>query len=240
MPASGCGYALAGRGSFLPTTFGSSGSRSSSTQTPSFRSSRSSPRRSGPSSSDAAGTPCPGFPGADAVRHRSRHLHHGAAGRIHRHQLASRYLFTLTMNVEFTDARTNEVLWANERPHLPRGVRAQQPQQYGPRRRVVPQSGAQLLRSHRRRRCPHGRDGDSRGVLGGAAARGLRDARRLTAIPRLTPSALRKQIAAGDTAPLYVLVGDDDDEKAAVAASSRTWWTKVCARSTSIASTAAR
>ena len=28
-------------------------------------------------------------------------------------QLASRYLFTLTMNVEFTDARTSEVLWSN-------------------------------------------------------------------------------------------------------------------------------
>ena len=28
-------------------------------------------------------------------------------------QLASRYLFTLTMNVAFTDARTNEVLWSN-------------------------------------------------------------------------------------------------------------------------------
>jgi len=28
-------------------------------------------------------------------------------------QLASRYLFTLTMQVEFTDARTSEVLWSN-------------------------------------------------------------------------------------------------------------------------------
>ncbi len=28
-------------------------------------------------------------------------------------QLASRYLFTLTMRVEFTDARTNQVLWSN-------------------------------------------------------------------------------------------------------------------------------
>jgi len=28
-------------------------------------------------------------------------------------QLASRYQFTLTMNVQFTDARTNQVLWAN-------------------------------------------------------------------------------------------------------------------------------
>jgi hypothetical protein len=29
-------------------------------------------------------------------------------------QLASRYLFTLLMKVQFTDARTNEVLWSND------------------------------------------------------------------------------------------------------------------------------
>jgi hypothetical protein len=29
-------------------------------------------------------------------------------------QLASRYLFTLTMSVRFTDARTNEVLWSDD------------------------------------------------------------------------------------------------------------------------------
>ena len=36
-------------------------------------------------------------------------------------------------------------------------------------------------------------------------------------VPLLTPAALRKQIAAGDTAPLYMLVGEDDVEKSAVA-----------------------
>jgi DNA polymerase-3 subunit delta len=36
-------------------------------------------------------------------------------------------------------------------------------------------------------------------------------------LPPLTPSLLRKQIAAGETGPLYLLVGDDDAEKAAVA-----------------------
>jgi len=29
-------------------------------------------------------------------------------------QLASRYLFTLTMRIRFTDTRTGEVLWSNE------------------------------------------------------------------------------------------------------------------------------
>ena len=36
-------------------------------------------------------------------------------------------------------------------------------------------------------------------------------------MPVLTSAALRKQIAAGDTAPLYMLVGDDEVEKADVA-----------------------
>lgn len=37
-------------------------------------------------------------------------------------------------------------------------------------------------------------------------------------MPALTPGALRKQIAAGDTGTLYMLVGEDDAEKSAVAA----------------------
>ena len=37
-------------------------------------------------------------------------------------------------------------------------------------------------------------------------------------MPQLAPLALRKQIAAGATDPLYMLVGDDETEKAAVAA----------------------
>ena len=36
-------------------------------------------------------------------------------------------------------------------------------------------------------------------------------------MPPLTPTALRTQIAAGETAPLYALVGEDDVEKSAVA-----------------------
>ena len=37
-------------------------------------------------------------------------------------------------------------------------------------------------------------------------------------MPQLTPSALRKQIASGETAPVYALTGQDDVEKSAVAA----------------------
>src|SRR5262245_27921291 len=37
-------------------------------------------------------------------------------------------------------------------------------------------------------------------------------------MPVISRAALKKQIAAGDTGPLYVLLGDDDSEKSAVAA----------------------
>jgi DNA polymerase-3 subunit delta len=37
-------------------------------------------------------------------------------------------------------------------------------------------------------------------------------------VPVLTPGQLRKQLAAGEAAPLYVLLGEDDAEKASVAA----------------------
>src|SRR5215510_6257231 len=37
-------------------------------------------------------------------------------------------------------------------------------------------------------------------------------------MPPLSPSALRKQLASGETGPLYVLVGTDPVERAAVAA----------------------
>jgi DNA polymerase-3 subunit delta len=36
-------------------------------------------------------------------------------------------------------------------------------------------------------------------------------------MPRVTPASVRQQIAAGDTAPLYVLLGADDAEKSAMA-----------------------
>src|SRR5215216_363112 len=37
-------------------------------------------------------------------------------------------------------------------------------------------------------------------------------------MPAVTRAALKKQIAAGDTGPLYLLIGEDDSEKSAVAA----------------------
>ena len=37
-------------------------------------------------------------------------------------------------------------------------------------------------------------------------------------MPVISRAALKKQIAAGDTGPLYLLLGDDDGEKSAVAA----------------------
>jgi hypothetical protein len=37
-------------------------------------------------------------------------------------------------------------------------------------------------------------------------------------MPVISRAALKKQIAAADTGPLYLLLGDDDGEKSAVAA----------------------
>src|SRR5687768_12014387 len=40
----------------------------------------------------------------------------------------------------------------------------------------------------------------------------------IRSVPPLSPAALRKQIASGQTDPLYVLLGEDDVEKSSVAA----------------------
>ena len=64
---------------------------------------------------------------------------------------------------------------------------------------------------------------------------------RRTSLPLLSPAALRKQLAAGETAPLYMLVGDDELEKAAVAAEFADMIDEgLRVPSTSIGSTAAR
>ena len=119
-------------------------------------------------------------------------------------QLASRYLFTWTMKVEFTDAQTNKVLWANDALTFRREYElSQRGTDVGEPGSDVRRPAAQLLRPHRHRRRAHRRDRHSRGVLAHA---------------RVATSVLRKQIASGETGPLYSLVGDDDIEKSAVAA----------------------
>ena len=115
LASSGCGYALAGRGSFLPDYIKVVGippieNRSSFTLVEQVLTEKIRTEFIGRGKyrvlSEAAGS--------DAV----------LSGEItgvtlqpvgfNEQQLASRYLFTLTMKVQFTDARTNAVLWSNE------------------------------------------------------------------------------------------------------------------------------
>jgi hypothetical protein len=113
--ASGCGYALAGRGSFLPDYIRVVGippweNRSSFSQVEQVLTEKVRTEFIG----RGKYTVVPEASGPDAV----------LAGEIlaisvqpvgfNEQQLASRYLFTWTMKVAFTDARTNEVLWSND------------------------------------------------------------------------------------------------------------------------------
>jgi len=112
---SGCGYSLAGRGSFLPAYIRVIAIPPIENRTTFVRVEQviaDKVRREfiGRGKYTVVATP----EGADAV----------LAGTIisivvqpvgfTEQQLASRYLFTLTMRVQFTDSRTNEILWSNE------------------------------------------------------------------------------------------------------------------------------
>jgi hypothetical protein len=113
--SSGCGYALAGRGSFLPTYIRSVGIPQLENQTTFFQVEQ--------ILTDKVRTEfigrgkysvLPQAAGADAV------LTGAITGisvqpvALTDTQLASRYRFTMTLRVRFSDARTNEVLWFND------------------------------------------------------------------------------------------------------------------------------
>jgi hypothetical protein len=111
----GCGYALAGRGSFLPSYIRTVGIPPLENRSTFFRVEEiltEKIRIEFIGRGKYAVTP--EIVGADAV----------LAGEIigvsvqpialNEQQLASRYLFTLSMRVQFTDAKTSEVLWSND------------------------------------------------------------------------------------------------------------------------------
>ena len=115
LASSGCGYALAGRGSFLPTYIHTVGvpvleNHSTFFQVEQVLTEKIRNEFIGRGKYAVV----PTEQGADAV----------VSGEITGisvqpvgftdQQLASRYLFTLTMRVRFTDARTSEVLWADD------------------------------------------------------------------------------------------------------------------------------
>src|SRR5690606_25629026 len=69
----------------------------------------------------------------------------------------------------------------------------------------------------RRRRSSTSSEARSNGCPLTSPARWLPPFSRPSELPPLTLAALRKQIASGETAPVYLLVGEDDAEKSAVA-----------------------
>ena len=115
LASSGCGYALAGRGSFLPDYIRVLGlphlhNLSTFFQVEQVLTEKIRTEFIGRGKYAVI----PEAPGADAIVT-------GAVTSITvqpvgftEQQLASRYLFTLTMRVEFIDARTTQVLWSNQ------------------------------------------------------------------------------------------------------------------------------
>lgn len=113
--SSSCGYALAGRGSFLPDYIRVIGippveNRSTYQQIELVLTDKIRTEFIG----RGKYTVVPGPTGSDAVL--SAEITGVAAQPIgfNESQLASRYLFTMTMRVQLTDTRTNMVLWSND------------------------------------------------------------------------------------------------------------------------------
>jgi outer membrane lipopolysaccharide assembly protein LptE/RlpB len=115
MTSSGCGYALAGRGSFLPAYIRVVGippleNRTTVSQVEQVLTEKVRTEFIG----RGKYTVVPTATGAHAVLSASITSITLQPVGFTEQQLGSRYLFTLTMRVEFTDATTNEVLWSND------------------------------------------------------------------------------------------------------------------------------
>jgi hypothetical protein len=113
--ASGCGYALAGRGSFLPDYIRVVGipqfeNRSSFSQVEEVLTEKVRTEFIGRGKYRVI----PDTPGSDAILSGEVLAISVQPVGFTEQQLASRYLLTWTMKVAFTDTRTNEVLWSND------------------------------------------------------------------------------------------------------------------------------
>jgi outer membrane lipopolysaccharide assembly protein LptE/RlpB len=113
--SSGCGYALAGRGSFLPDYIRTVGIPSFQNRTTFFRveevlTEKVRSEFIGRGKYTVVSDPL----GSDAVLSGEITSFSAQPVGLSDQQLASRYLLTLTMRVSFTDARTNMVLWSND------------------------------------------------------------------------------------------------------------------------------
>jgi hypothetical protein len=115
LTSSGCGYALAGRGSFLPDYIRVVGIPQLVNQSTFFQVEQILTEKI---RTEFIGrgryTVIPSPEGADAVVTGIVTSITVQPVGFTEQQLASRYLFTLTMRLEFTDARTTKVLWSNQ------------------------------------------------------------------------------------------------------------------------------
>jgi hypothetical protein len=113
--SSACGYALAGRGSFLPDYIRIVGIPQLVNNTTFFQVEQVLTEKIRIEFIGRGNyTVIPDATGADAVLSGTVTSLSVQPVGFTDQQLASRYLFTLTMNVAFTDTRTNMVLWSND------------------------------------------------------------------------------------------------------------------------------
>jgi len=113
--SSGCGYALAGRGSFLPAYIRTVGipqleNRTQFLQLEQTLTEKVRNEFIGRGKYQVLTEPA----GADAVLSGAITSVFLQPVGLTEQQLASRYLFTLTLSIKFTDARNSEVLWSND------------------------------------------------------------------------------------------------------------------------------
>jgi hypothetical protein len=113
--ASNCGYALAGKGSFLPTDIRVVGIPLLENSTPVTQIEQKFTEKI---RTEFIGrgkyTIVPTTAGADAVLSGAITSFANTPVGFTEQQLASRYLFTVTMRVQFTDSRNSQVLWSND------------------------------------------------------------------------------------------------------------------------------
>ena len=113
--SSGCGYSLAGRGSFLPAYIRTVAvpqieNRTAFTQVEQTVTEKIRNELIGRGKYQVITD----RPGADAVLSGTITSVFLQPAALTSQQQASRYLFTMTMSVQFTDTRTNEVIWSND------------------------------------------------------------------------------------------------------------------------------
>jgi hypothetical protein len=111
----GCGYALAGRGTFLPTDIKTVGIPPIENKTTFYRTEQVLTEKV---RAEFIGRGkykiVPDSTGADAMLTAELASIIVQPAALGANQLASRYLFTVVIRAQFTDTRTNEVLWSND------------------------------------------------------------------------------------------------------------------------------